>query len=1156
MNTPVHSSVSTTPTRASAQGGHYPPSFADVARTFTIEYLSSHHPDLIIDVDATWLYCRDSRVPPHLPNPPKIQALLDSIINYFTGALTWTETEVQGLYTSSASTPDAQAIEGMGRVELINLYASAHQTLESRFISAIDQYWNQTLAGGETRRTAFIERRVRALELEAQMRVDEGNMPSDMYYMLERTLKGCVPTSQARVPEHGVFSLSLVWKGGSPMPLAGAFAVTCVRSLQSPSNDNETLGQALLYTLDQGLQNFQSLKQQTQALDKRLLTAESKTSLLSALDHKDRSKLPANFDADNPASSLQWHYTPLSADFIGLLFTQQLERQKSHFKHAVMLGRSLEMDHRSFERLVPHLLAPKMHLDDGKHLQRHDSALIQTHLPGWWKSMNHQQRSQWLSHAKTLGEQIITVHRQCSARFKGEEFNPDTFVRRYIDLHLATALKKIAVTLSPENIQITVYYPEQLQGPTFALNLPPRPEEFKRYSLRTLMYQPVESLKLDFAGAIMATDELGGAITEINQEFVHTLLTELAIPAAFDNFLKAQLITSSFAQHLRKAQNQMMHAQLRMALLEVEHQEFPVWARQWLEAVLDSPNPATRRKVGADDIEVRFLKISHTRLSNVLVVAPAGKLDSGPVVLCTFGAPDGVVLRWFDSLHRLKSMFLEKAQFRPYLAHQIPGSLRADTLGVLEYDKWLKYWRLPDAMRFLAQPLPIPDMAFNPVTFVPQQKSFYEENYEIKVAHLIKEANATLKTMTSTAEGKSFEMVASIALLFLPPPIMLPLALGLGFYSAWNGFSQYDADDFEGATGEFLNSLSYLATAQMAADLSPGSPGPSEQPFEPVEEQTPRPHLVRTVGRDGQPQIGYLLSPKRPPRLPDAGVSVVPDPLRFKAIDFNNERCYVRSRFNLFGHSRLYRLNAVDNTLTHADEYVTLSNKGIWVAAGGLAPRLSLTARNAASAELDEIIAGWPQTPRLSGVEEKSTFVTRYTILSRTSNAEEMPEILAYSEGGSEHVNDVLRTGALDAHTRNFLEQFYRLREYDGAAFRAAYVSNAGLETLQQQIGEVFADSGVQSASISRANASRWSKDSFVTRHATAEKTPIFFVFDRSIHKKNMFCNFLGDHVAVPPATPMQLRAIRQVRGSWYAYFSATPTVSGEIYDRFRVKKN
>lgn len=138
--------------------------------------------------------------------------------------------------------------------------------------------------------------------------------------------------------------------------------------------------------------------------------------------------------------------------------------------------------------------------------------------------------------------------------------------------------------------------------------------------------------------------------------------------------------------------------------------------------------------------------------------------------------------------------------------------------------------------------------------------------------------------------------------------------------------------------------------------MSSGSLTPIDQSFQPVEEQTPRPHLVRTVDRDGQPQIGYLLSPKTLPRMPTESVSVTPHPQRFTAIDFNNERCYVRRRFNLFGHARLYRLNAEENALIHANEYVSRNSKGIWVAAGRLASGLSLTARNAASAELDEIM--------------------------------------------------------------------------------------------------------------------------------------------------------------------------------------------------------
>lgn len=1127
----------------------YPPDFADITRAALREVLDRDHPGVTIDIDRTWLFCRDKRLPANTPMPPAVYTLIESVIELFTGGLNWTKAEPLGLFNSAAPGPLAVEIHGLSPAALLILFAETRQILEARYTQAIDAYWDTSQPNGKTRRISFVEQRVQTLKLECQRRVEEGEMDSALYWMLEAALKssGFGDGQPATVKAHGVYGLALIAGSAVPMDLCGGFVLTAVSSNIPADSDNQSLGAALLYTPHAGVEGFDSLRRLTESLNQRLLAPGKRLELLAALEHNAREQL----DAQSPGTQSRWQYTPLNGDFMDLSFARQITQQKADFGHAVKLARSLEMDHRSFEQLLLRLLKARAHFDNHKHLEQHDAALIQANLPNWWQSMNVDQRRQWLALAQQSGAQAVELHRSSVAHFHAEESNPETFVSRYLDSTLDAALEKHGITLAAERINVTLWFDSGITRVGFALSPHGQPPEFTQFSLRALVHERAETLRLNRASAITVTDDSGAVLEKLTPEFVRTLLAHIDAPKAFDDFLTLQLKNSPYALQLRKGQEALMLAQLRMALLQSEQDpSFPVTGRQWLAAVIDAPDPAKRKTVGADRIEVRFLQVHNTRLANLLLIVPAGKLESGPVLLCTFGAPDGVVLRWFNSLFHLKAAFLEQEKFRPYLAQQISAVHRPTTLGILEYDKWLKHWRLPDAMRYMTQPLPIPAVVFRPVTFVAQTRDFLQESHDIKIEHLIVEAQARLADIGSTGQSNTLELLANIALLFLPPPVALPLALGAAFYEAWSGFRKFDADDLEGATQEFTDALGYVAAAGAGVLLK------AQEPAALLEDAPRPPHLVRTVGRDGQRQIGYLLSPAAAPHFPDAGMRVAMDPTRFLTILLDDEPCYVRRRFNLFGHSRLYRLNAQGgNLLVHADEYVVHTRAGAWALAGGHAAPLTRAAQRAAKAALDALVDNWPMNEAMIDEAEKAQFVTRYRQLSDASNSEGLPEIAAYSEGGSATINRTLRSGSRSAQTDQFLTQFYQLHEQRQVAFRATHVSQAGLERLEQQIGGVFADPGVQSASLNRINATRWSKDSFVTQNATTGNHPAFFIFDGSIAKRNMFTGFLGDHVGIAPATRLQLQAMRHSQGYVFAYFATPQHIAREVYDLYSGEK-
>ncbi|OSR66076.1 hypothetical protein BV326_04973 [Pseudomonas syringae pv. actinidiae] len=317
-----------------------------------------------------------------------------------------------------------------------------------------------------------------------------------------------------------------------------------------------------------------------------------------------------------------------------------------------------------------------------------------------------------------------------------------------------------------------------------------------------------------------------------------------------------------------------------------------------------------------------------------------------------------------------------------------------------------------------------------------------------------------------------------------------------------------------------------------------------------------RPNLIRRTGRDGQAQIGYLMSHSSAPRLADSGLTVTLDHKRFVAVEIDAKTWYVSRRANMFGHSRLYRVHPTDlSTLVHEEEYALRTTSGAWKIVGNKMPRLSQTATQQAKTQLTNLLSAWPASLQDASGAERVQFEADYLALSKTSNAEDLAKIVAYAEGGSADINPLLRRGVRNAKTREFMSQFHRLREWNGGAFRATYVSSAGLACLEQEGGAVFTDAGIQSASVSRANAVRWSQDSFVRSNANLENHPVFFIFAPSIPKKNLFTGFLGDHVAIAPGTRLQLCATKRLNGQLFAYFAVPERIADETYDLYTGEK-
>ncbi|TDV51269.1 hypothetical protein EC919_106146 [Pseudomonas graminis] len=1145
-STPVPASPTFTPAvDSSALTPYELPDFTQAVEQTLIECLRLSHPGLTLDYASTWIVCRERSIEPGAPETVSRYPLLASLTACFTGLFEWQNVESAGLYTTEFPSADTPPIGALDRDALVALYASVVPELADRYKQMLSDYWAVIQPSGKSRRDDFLADRVKLLRLEGQMRVEKGEFRPHLYSMLNDTLDYGVDTSADPLQKHDVFSL---WLGTSPTAqflLTGTFVITEQTSDQIPATDDESIGEVILYTPADSLERFDSLSQLTDTLTHRLADETQRRRLLGHLKLNDMVALalPGTERAQPP---IHWGLRKLGNHFMSLLLTSQIIKQKADFDHAVNIAQALNLDQPSLQRLILDLMASDQLFDHHRIERQLDCDVVREQMPDWWKKMSEEQQVEWTRNATAYAQAIRTIRRISVEHFNTPQADGTHVLTAYVDKTVTAALAEKNIQLSPRKIHVTATFHRLLPPLYYPLSLTDTEIRSQTHPLHELAHEAALRTQTQEASALSAADERGTVIPGLSSDFVKALLARIDIPKQLDDYLAEHLDHSDYADQLKRQHRELLLARLRMAYMESQLSGFPESRLRWIKAVLDGPDPQQRREVDAAMIEVRFLHIGGVRIPDIMLIGPVGKFEKGPLVLCTLNAPDNVVFRAFDGMFHLTRAFLERDVYKSYIARLLPLADRRLARVMLDYEEWLKHWRFPDALTSLPTPVPLPSSVMNPVVFVEHNGDPFDEHYAVRIRQLKEEAKSLLiQPVSGDARTQTFDMAMSLALLLLPAPVMIPLALGMGLGHAWSGFQKVDENDWEGAAQELMGAMGYLFTAGFGRAGAAALKGPQLAVLK-------RPHLVRRTGRHGEVQIGYLLSPSGAPHFAESGMITRLEPGKFTEISIGSEKGYVGRRFNLFGRCRLYRPSAHDPALLiHEDEYVVRSGTGSWRKVSQPMVRLSPQADRQARNELNVLLKKWPTPSEGAAIAEPSLDEPRFLSLAEGAKAERYPELLDYIEGGSADINRLLRSGARTTRTQAFLNQFYRLRSWKGDAFRAAHVTDESLQHLRRELGAVFVDAGVQSASISRGNAVRWSLDRFVTDQATSNTHPVFLVFAPSVPKKNMFSDFLADHVAIPPGTRLQLSAFREMNGQAFAYFTAPDKLVYETFDLF-----
>ena len=1145
MNSTTITAASTPAADSAALTLYTLPDFNQALEQTLTDCLRQNHRGLAFDYASTRVVCRERTVEPATTATVSSYPLLASLTEHFTGHFRWQNVESAGLYTTDFPPADTPSIGALDRDALTALYTAVTQKLPACYKQMLSDHWAEIQPSGKTRRDDFLADRVQLLRLEGQIRVEQGHFSAQLYGMLGDALEYGMDTSPDPVQKHDVFGLSVGTSAGAMYQLTGAFVITEPRSDQIPATDDESLEAVVLYTPADSLERFDSLKQLTETLTLRLGDGTRRPRLLSHLKHDDVVAL-ALPPAETVQPGIHWQLLRLGHNFMSLLLTSQIIKQKADFDHAVNIAQVQRMNDASFNKLIIEVMSSEQLFDNHRIERQLDCEVVREQMPDWWQKMTEEQHVEWTRYATAYAQAIRTIRRISLNHFKAPDADSAHVITAYVDGTITAALAEKNIPLSPNQIQVMATFRTDVPSGFYPLVLTETQVESETFWLEQIAHDEALRTKVLDASELMAADEHSVAIPGLSGAFVTELLARIAIPKRLDEYLAEHLDDSPFATELKHQHRELLLSRLGMAYMESQRNGFPANRLRWIKAVLDSPAAQTRLAADEDLIEVRMLHVNNIKIPDIMLIAPTGKFDRGPLVLCTLNAPDSHVFREYDSMFHLKQTFLEHPTYKSYIARLLPSADGGLGRLMLDYSAWLKHWRLPDILTSLPGPVPVPSQVMNPVVFVTQTVDVFDEHYGIRTRQLKEDAKARLlKPGSGTAENETLDMVMSIALMLLPAPVMIPLALGMGLGNAWSGFHKVDENDWDGAAQEFMDAAGYLLAAGIGRASAAALKGPRLAMIK-------RPHLVRRTGRHGQVQIGYLLSPAGAPYFTESGMITRLDPDKFTEITFGSEKGYVGRRFNLFGRCRLYRPYPRDTALLiHEDEYVVRSSAGVWSKVSEPVIRLSPRADRQARHDLSLLLKGWPTAEEGLSMAEPSLDEPRFLTLAQRAKAELYPELLDYIEGGSGQINRLLRSGTRTPQTQAFLNQFYRLREWKGDAFRAVHVTEEGLKQLRSELGAVFVDAGVQSASISRANAVRWSLDSFVTDQAPSGTHPVFLIFAPSVPKKNLFSGFLADHVGIPPGTRLQLSAFREVNGQSFAYFTAPDRIVYETFDLF-----
>ncbi|WP_285428693.1 DUF6543 domain-containing protein [Pseudomonas sp. lyk4-R2A-8] len=801
--------------------------------TFVQDEFDRHFSDLMPRLDVRKDYVQggeeqafgQTTLQDTLAPSPLAPTVLDVVVQRIvTGQASTHASRDTRFYRTPADEGDPPLIPELNGLAFDGFVDSLGGALTSRYLTFTQTYWAMPRGSTDvrSRRQWLVDKRLEHLRTEVALLKGDGLVTAAGEALFDKLLR--YPDALARRALKGykpcAYGLALKGAASADALLHGAFVLTA-RDPQDaqntwesdtpaelqvrPVNAGSNLGIVLLFSPNNGLEEFDSLASLDRELHRRLNHPSEFSSLLALMADNDQPQGLALHREDKTSDQftyLEWLDSPfihaiedqcqkLRADFISTLMRYQAfpaTQDRSRLAESLDLATDLT---RAFDG-SPVLLA---------RLKKRGQAQLKIFLEG----ASAADKLAWHEAIQGYCDELSNLS-DTEGLPTLAQFSDKTALLAYGNAQLRGLLKaQFGLQANPDEILVHTrepHTPPIVYVPGAASSVPREPgtplyTERKR-SLTELALENVGGLDFNFANFSRLTDKSGAVYSDLTVGQVKDLVRSANIGDSYDALLKDRLITSPAALAQKSHFARVIERQVRLDAIEAKIAGDFLPDRlergfNWVRVVLDQPVDSDRREtVEGHRVVVQSLKLRGQRVRGVWLFRSASS-SVGSTVVYAPQAPGGRVFYEFAD-DQLSSGFTHNSSWREYLVGRVEKAQQRHVRSILRGRGDMTMMHMPR-------------IAGN----------IFEEAYEVEANFAINDAGSQSRTTTETDVDTAITVATTafdIAAMVLPIKVMLPIGLARSLFSIFNAMDAASLGDrgeaahhLVRALGEFIGAL-------------------------------------------------------------------------------------------------------------------------------------------------------------------------------------------------------------------------------------------------------------------------------------------------------------------------------------------------------------
>jgi hypothetical protein len=571
------------------------------------------------------------------------------------------------------------------------------------FANAVTRFWTSprpTETDPSPPQDQLINLHREMLSTQAALRVEDGTLSPESKALIDKAFR--YPTLASRESAFpngarpGVYPLTVDDTTPNGARLAGAFMITATDgSRETPPHwpngnknmlANQSNGPVVLYTPGEGFEAFATPAQLQSTLMQRI----DKGGVPAALLAQSLPLSAENLRKPLRGEDLMLSFAPTSGDVTAEAIPQLLERQKAEL-NALTHSDTSDMNGLQISQAMNNAANWSSQLDGSNAMLAWGERLEDIQQPQWLKNLSRMNEGQYKSLEASEQQSLQSLVPLLEAIPSLQGFARDK---------LAAALRKQfpTATIDPDKVVVTTTTQSRTHtgraGAYVARDVSRRHSSLIELALKNPTAWPAagshQHVEVKFAATL--TDVSGkpvlgadGKPVVLGTEELKTLVNELDVGGNYISLLKERMAPDAQTGapgKLRSAWkanlSDVMQKQAFLGQLNPQAYSEGSRAPEWVQAVLDFPDAATRPQVDGKTVVANTVSRYGQELQGVVAI---GNGQDGPLVLYSPDAPDGMSFREVANQAALNALFKEPG-WRTY-ANRKTSPLNPDGLGTI-----------------------------------------------------------------------------------------------------------------------------------------------------------------------------------------------------------------------------------------------------------------------------------------------------------------------------------------------------------------------------------------------------------------------------------------------------------------------------------------